>query len=330
MPFGKIHSIMFNPRFNGNFRYPAVFILFLALITFFCSCNNQSRNLSSPNSVNISPSQNSSVSAADISSSETPTQTNPNPIDGSLMILIPAGEFVMGAKDDDTDAKANEKPAHKVYLDSYYIYKHEVTYRQFKKFLDSTGYKPLGNWSRGDKPERQDHPVMYITYPDAVEYCKWAKVDLPTEAQWEKAARGSYGRKYPWGNDWDPEKCNNIELTDKDIMAKMADIHNKRGTVPVGSIPGDISPYGVMDMGGNINEWCRDWYKSGYYKKSPANNPSGPQKGTEKSTRGGAWSMGSKRCRATSRWSGSVESDLDDYGFRCVKIVNNKTSPKNK
>ena len=302
-----------------------VLILYIILLS---SCSNKDSRSGhfDAHPSNISPSTvNSSVIRP---TAETPTQTITNPIDGSLMILIPAGEFVMGAKDDDADAKANEKPEHKVYLDAYYIYKHEVTYRQFKKFLNATGYKPVGNWSRGDKPERQDHPVMYITYPDAVEYCKWAKVELPTEAQWEKAARGSDGRKYPWGNEWDPEKCNNIELTDKNIMAKMADIHNKRGTVPVGSIPGDISPYGVTDMGGNINEWCRDWYKSGYYKKSPAKNPSGPPKGTEKSTRGGAWSMGSKRCRTTSRWSGSVESDLDDYGFRCVKKAEGEISPQ--
>ena len=286
---------------------------FLLLFTFalilpLMSCTH--KNNQQP--VDNKPSAKASVKEPEIS-----TKSKINPVDGAEMVYIPPGEFLMGA-DSDPDAKKNEKPSHKVYLDGFYIYKYEVTYRQFKKFLRETGYKPLGNWKRGDKPGREDHPVMYTTYPDVEEYCRWAKVKLPTEAQWEKAARGTDGRKFPWGEKWNPENCNNADLSGKQILSAMADIHNGRGTLPVGSVPGDMSPYGVMDMAGNINEWCRDWYKSGYYKKSPEKNPQGPEKGTERSTRGGAWSMKMQRCRATSRWSGSVESNLDDYGFRCV------------
>jgi len=241
-----------------------------------------------------------------------------NPKDGAIMVLIPAGEFIMGAEELDKQAHNNEKPAHKVYLDAYYIYKYEVTYRQFKKFIKETGYKPIGNWDRFDKPEFLDHPVMNTTFIDAMAYCKWAGVKLPTEAQWEKAARGTDGRLYPWGNNWDPNKCNNSALDNPEIIAKMNAITDGRGSLPVGSIKADTSPYGVMDMAGNINEWCSDWYKAGYYKKSPYKNPPGPDKGFERSTRGGAWSLPPMRSRVTSRWSGSVESELDDYGFRCI------------
>jgi len=234
------------------------------------------------------------------------------------MILIPAGEFIMGASEADEAANKNEKPRHSVYLDSYYIYKYEVTYRQFKKFLKETGYKPRGNWDRFDLPKFLDHPVMNVTYNDAAAYCRWADVKLPTEAQWEKAARGIDGRKYPWGNKWDPNKCNNMSVSDKNVIKKMNPIHAGHGTLPIGSISGDTSPYGVMDMAGNINEWCRDWYKSEYYKKSRRKNPPGPENGTERSTRGGAWSLPAARSRVTSRWSGSVDSNLDDYGFRCA------------
>ncbi|MCD4784686.1 MAG: formylglycine-generating enzyme family protein [Candidatus Eremiobacteraeota bacterium] len=262
-------------------------------------------------------------------SSATPITTSPslssnlpgeieNPKDGAVMFLVPAGEFIMGAQKSDKQAHKNEKPAHKVNLDAFYIYKYEVTYRQFKKFMKETGYKPGGNWDRFDKPEFLDHPVMNITFIDAMQYCKWAKVELPTEAQWEKAARGADGRLYPWGNDWNPNKCNNSELEDPDLIAKMNAITSGRGSLPVGSIKADTSPYGVMDMAGNINEWCSDRYKASYYKKSPYNNPPGPDKGFERSTRGGAWSLPPTRSRTTSRWSGSVESELDDYGFRCI------------
>lgn len=239
------------------------------------------------------------------------------------MVFVPAGEFLMGAEEEDSQAKKNERPARKVYLDAYYIYKYEVTYGQFKKFLADTGYKPKGNWDRFDRPEFLDRPVMNVTYLDAEAYCKWAGVSLPAEAQWEKAARGTDGRKYPWGNQWDPNKCNNSAMNDPSLLAKTAHILDKRGTLPTGSVAGDESPYGVMDMAGNINEWCADWYKSGYYKNSPPKNPKGPEKGKERSTRGGSWSLPPDRCRASARWSGSVESELDDYGFRCVKNIDN-------
>jgi len=244
-----------------------------------------------------------------------------NKKDGSILVLIPAGEFVMGADKDDQQAKQNEKPAHRVQLDAYYINKYEVTYRQYKKFLKESGYKPVGNWDRFDLPEYKDHPGMNVTFPDAQAYCRWAGLNLPTEAQWEMAARGTENRKYPWGNQWDPNKCNNSETKDPHIIRKMNHIQDKRGSLPPGSVPADVSPFGIMDMAGNINEWCSDWYKSSYYKTSPSFNPRGHDKGAERVIRGGSWSLPPSRCRASARWSGSVDSDLDDYGFRCCLTI---------
>lgn len=291
----------------------------------------QSAQNSAPESGNGRISQNNSsdknipeIDASSIKPGNTPPVFR-NKKDGSVLILIPAGEFVMGAGDDDKEAKQNEKPAHKVKLDAYYINKYEVTYRQFKNFLKKSGYKPVGNWNRFDSPEFLDHPVMNVTFLDADAYCRWAGLNLPSEAQWEMAARGTDGRKYPWGNNWDPNKCNNPETNDPEILKKMNNIQDKRGSLPPGSIASDISPYGIMDMAGNINEWCGDWYISSYYKKAPYYNPEGPDKSAERSIKGGAWSLPPARCRASARWSGSVESDLDDYGFRCgLKIKSRK------
>ncbi len=240
-----------------------------------------------------------------------------NPRDGALMILIPSGEFIMGSY----KGLKNEKPPHKVYLDAYYIYKYEVTYAMFNRFVKSTGYESYSNWSLYNKPQYQDHPVMNTTYRDVVFYCKWAGVTLPTEAQWEKAARGVDGRMYPWGNQWDPNKCNNSQMKDPSLIKKMANMYNGRGTLPVGSVLYDCSPYGVMDMAGNVREWCFDWYSPTYYKVSPYKNPVGPSKGSERVVRGGSWSLPPKWCRTSARWSGSLNSIMDNYGFRCAASI---------
>lgn len=282
-----------------------IIIFFLCLIFFTFSCLK--------NSVNLYP----------VSDSDNDTYKpiiKINPIDNAKMIYIPSGEFTMGALPDDEEALENEKPAREVYLDGYFIYNYEVTYRQFKRFLEETGYEPIGNWNRFNKPEFLDHPVMNVTFVDAQAYCQWAGVSLPTEAQWEKAARGIDGRKYPWGNHWDSNLCNNIETDNPDYLSKMNPILGERGSMPAGSVTGDVSPYGVMDMAGNINEWCLDLYSSTYYKEGETRNPQGPSEGTERSIRGGSWSLPSRRCRVTARWSGSITSRLDDYGFRCVFV----------
>ncbi len=207
--------------------------------------------------------------------------TKVNPKDGAEMVLVPAGEFLMGSKDDDKLAGANEKPQHKVNLDSYYIYKTEVTVVQYRKFCEATKRampkEPSWKW-------QDTHPIVNVTWDDAVAYAKWAGVNLPTEAQWEKAARGTDGRIYPWGNKWDETKCAN--------WSNSGEGDTPKGTHSDGSFPAGASPYGMMDMAGNVWEWCADWYGADYYKTAPAKNSTGPATGSFHVLRGGSWYNG--------------------------------------
>jgi formylglycine-generating enzyme required for sulfatase activity len=249
-----------------------------------------------------------SVDAPPELAKETLPATKINLRDGAEMVLVPAGEFLMGSKDDDKLADDNEKPQHKVYLDSYYIYKTEVTVAQFRKFCHATRRKsmpekPVWGWI-------DNHPIVNVSWNDAVAYAKWAEVSLPTEAQWEKAARGTDGRIYPWGNEWDVAKYLN-------------DNNSKVGTKSVGSIPAGASPYGCQDMAGNVWEFCNDWYDPEYYKIAPLNNPMGPETGKDRVLRGGSWvsySGGSNRgaCRG---YYGPGDYYYFSIGFRCASPV---------
>lgn len=221
-----------------------------------------------------------------------------NAKDGSQMILIPAGEFTMGSYD------GLDKPAHKVCLDGYEIGKYEVTVSQYRKFCSATGREmseaPEWGW-------KDDHPIVNVTWDDARAYCKWAGGRLPSEAEWEKAARGTAGRQFPWGNTWDKNKCANIELG----------LHS---TVSVGSYPSGASPYGCMDMAGNVWEWCKDWYGESYYSHSPANNPQGPASGSYHVARGGGWIDFNSFCRCVYRGHEVVYSyNGSSFGFRLAR-----------
>lgn len=230
-----------------------------------------------------------------------------NDKDSTMMILIPAGEFAMGSNEyDDT------KPIHTVYLDTFYIDKYEITVGQYRKFAQATGRNmpDQPGWNEGD-----NNPVVNSTWYDASAYALWAAKRLPTEAEWEKAARGSDERNYPWGNTWDASKCNNGQnkIINPYGGAKCAK------TTPVGRFPQDVSPYGVMDMAGNVSEWCSDWYAPYYYKKSPARNPTGPSSGSYRVVRGGNWSAW-KIPMAFRGWPlSSPENRYAIDGFRCVR-----------
>ena len=232
-----------------------------------------------------------------------------NPKDGAEMILIPAREFLMGSSDADKLASNGEKPKHKVYLDAYYIYKNDVTVAQYRKFCTETRrtmpQAPPWDWI-------DNHPVVNVTWADAKAYAAWAGAALPTEAQWEKAARGGDGRVFPWGNVWDAGKCNNSVRTD----------WHKNHTASVGSFAAGASPYGVLDMAGNVWQWCSDWYDENYYWNSPARNPLGPATGTERVLRGGAWfRFNAVFFRAAYRNSHDPTCRSNYYGFRCVCLV---------
>jgi len=249
-----------------------------------------------------------------------PPKYKKNKKDGALMILIPGGEFTMGAEKSGKDSDSDEKPKKKVSLKPFYIYKYEVTNAQFNIFIQEAGYKPDGEWHLLYNNFSSSHPVTEISYRDAVAYTKWAGGRLPTEAEWEKAARGNDGRRYPWGDRWNPELCNGREMKKKrkDVakLEKQGGIWY--GTLPVGSFPGGESPYGVMDMAGNVSEWCIDWYDEDYYGKAPSKNPTGPRKGEERVLRGGSFYDKSNQMRCASRDEDDPDKWCNLYGFRVV------------
>jgi len=228
------------------------------------------------------------------------------------LVRVPAGEFIMGTPDSNRDADRNEMPQHTVYLDEYQVGKYEVTVAQWRAFVEATGYEGVS----GSLTDPDDHPVRYVNYDDAVAFCTWASqatgrnVHLPTEAQWEKAARGADGRTYPWG-----ESRPTCEMS-----VFYAAEACREDTAAVGSCsPAGDSPYGVADMAGNLWEWTQDWYGQGYYASSPESNPTGPVLGTYRALRGGGYLSNEWRMRTASRFRGDPTFRCVDLGFRvCV------------
>jgi formylglycine-generating enzyme len=222
------------------------------------------------------------------------------------MVLVPGGTFTMGSDRGDPW----EGPAHPVRLSTYYIDQHEVTSRQFRTFLAETRYlgRPPGNWLTDEKLKSMpdNAPAVSVGYNDAEEYCIWARKRLPTEAQWEMAARSAGGRRYPWGDQpirWSrPRKFHEIE--------------------PVTSFPEDVSPYGVFDMAGNAVEWVRDWYDPTYFdtlRDTIAEDPAGPpsmRKGIQRVLKGG-----SKDGLVYDRQGMELDRRLPYVGFRCCLAV---------
>lgn len=207
---------------------------------------------------------------------------------GIQWIDIPAGEFLMG--DNFNDGWLDEQPVHTVYLDAFKMSKYEITFEQYDLFCEETGRRKPDDrgWSRSNRP------VINVNWDDATAFCNWLSsktgknIRIPTEAQWEKAARGTDQRKYPWGNN--EPNCAATNYNDC----------NGR-TMPVGSYPFDVSFYGVYDMAGNVKEWCSDWYDAAYYSVSPLNNPTGPDTGTQRVHRGGSWKTPAEGIRAIDR-----------------------------
>lgn len=259
-----------------------------------------------------------------------------NPIDGAVIILIPAGFSYLGTSPDtDKLCDASETNPRFVWLDSYYIYKNEVTLGEYKKFAGETGYittaekkKSPYTWKSLLKTISDNHPVAFISWFDARAYARWAGGSLPTEAQWEKAARGEDLRKYPWGNNPDNSRFNNelgkkVDL-DRDRTRQEEDDdndYNLNSSKSVGSYPLGASPYGVMDMLGNVWEWCDDWYEREHLfpgKDMALYHPRGPMKGKFKVTKGGGYCDDPKNYRITCRDRNTPETYADDFGFRVV------------
>lgn len=234
------------------------------------------------------------------------------------MVLVPEGEFIMGR--DDTNEEVG--PSHTVYLDAYYIDKYEVTNSQYRACVDTGVCEAQEKGSDAfENPEFDSYPVDNVNWDMAKAFCEWRGGSLPTEAQWEKAARGTDGRTYPWGEEVPvDETFGNFKYE--------GFIEDSQGfdgnTVPVGSYEKGVSPFGAYDMIGNVYEWVADWFSATYYQTSPTSNPLGPESGecmygsgACKVMRGGAWQSGAYSASARIESPPSYASDA--VGFRCVR-----------
>jgi formylglycine-generating enzyme required for sulfatase activity len=231
-------------------------------------------------------------------------------------VEIPAGKFLMGSRDDGPGAYDDEKPQHTVEITRPYLIGHyPVTNAQYRLFAEAekTGWKTAA-------PD--DHPAVNVSWDDAAAFCKWwmvwhkaelspdIEIRLPTEAEWEKAARGEYGNEYPWGNEWDANKCNTGE-------------GGPGTTTPAGaySAAGGDSPYGAADMAGNVWEWCADWFDEKEYQRragKEVKDPTGPAKGQTHLLRGGAWNFNRGFARCAARYGGNPDNRNVTLGFRVV------------
>jgi sulfatase modifying factor 1 len=263
------------------------------------------------------------------------------------MVLVHAGEFTMGS----TTGFANEQPVHTVYLDAFYIDKYEVTNAQFQQFIDAGGYTTPAYWSTAGWSERTSRgwtqpeywssgdyhsgpawpnfPVNGVSWYEAEAYANFAGKRLPTEAEWEKAARGTDQRTYPWGDSINGSRANYWDSGDP----------YDNGTTPVGFYRGpqpfsqplgqpfqtvdSPSPYGAYDMAGNVWEWMADWYQSDYYSVSPSSNPPGPASGRSRVVRGSAWNIDTIFLRSATRLSNLSYPYIRLYnvGFRCARTL---------
>ncbi len=270
--------------------------------------------------------------------------------DGAEMVLVPAGEFWMGTSPEDVARLVEEcrrfgddegacrrwiepeAPRHKVALDAFYVDRHEVTVALFERFVTATGHRTLAEregsglvralkdrkvvtisvpgatWREPTGPGTRAepaHPVTQVSWFDAVGYCKWAGKRLPTEAEWEKAARGTDGRRFPWGDRWDPSRVNAAGVL--------------RATTPVGAYREGASPYGALDMAGNVWEWVEDWLEVRYYEQSPERNPRGPDTGRAKVMRGGDSFNNWVAIRTPRRQPNIPNGRSAMIGFRCAR-----------
>jgi formylglycine-generating enzyme required for sulfatase activity len=240
------------------------------------------------------------------------------------MVWVPAGTFLMGSNPDHVQQATEwcncgkrrfeaELYMRDVQISAFYIDKYEVTNRQFQAFANATGYQTdaekkneARTWRTEFTAGKEGHPAVWMSWNDANAYCKWAGKRLPTEAEWEKAARGTDARLWPWGNNWDNKRLN------------MSD-GGRKTTTQVGSFADGASPYGALDMAGNVWEWVNDWYGFGYYQSGENTDPQGPEGGEDRVLRGGGYNNGIHEVRTATRHKGGASGYAPDHGFRCAR-----------
>ncbi|MFQ5646879.1 MAG: formylglycine-generating enzyme family protein [bacterium] len=267
------------------------------------------------------------------------------------MVFVPAGWFYMGSKNEEIKLAmeifrndegmpaveswfSDESPQHKVYLDAFYIDKYEVSNQEYKQFVNAGGYKNKNFWTeegwnwlqekKATEPDcwsyddfnRPEQPVVCVSWYEAGAYARWAGKRLPSEAEWEKAARGDDHRIFPWGNK--APKRDSLYLANYHPGKNQAE-DGYRFTAPAVSFSEGKSPYGAVNMAGNVWAWCSDWYGEKYYSFSPPKNPQGPDKGEKKIVRGGAWLNFSVSIRSAYRSYVSPQLRYSHIGIRCVR-----------
>ena len=260
------------------------------------------------------------LEAADIPAAKNGTAASADTIkgkDGVPMILIPAGPFLMGSN----DGWPNERPEHTVMLNAYSIDQFEVTAGRYQKFIESSKRNLPPTWDDEVAQALSDHPAVGMTWTDAAAYCKWTDRRLPTEAEWEKAARGTDGRRYPWGHMQpfvDIANYNRGFWVSEAITLVPVNSGLEGMSVRHGLKEGGKSSYGLFHMAGNAAEWVADWYDREYYQKSFNKNPTGLAIGEKRVIRGGSWADLPTALRVTARFS--AEPDFEDrtIGFRCA------------
>ncbi|HSG04892.1 MAG TPA: formylglycine-generating enzyme family protein, partial [Nitrospiria bacterium] len=235
------------------------------------------------------------------------------------MVLIPFGEFLMGNPASAGNTDLYDNPVHKVVLQAYHIDKYEVSNKEYGKFVAETGH-PQPAYSDHSRFNKPDHPVVGVSWFDAKAFCEWKGKRLPTEAEWEKAAKGPEQKAvYPWGDQFSAKKANCCQ--------------NEVGTTAIDSFADGRSGYGVYNMAGNVYEWVQDWYDHTYYSTSPALNPAGPEEGSPfgghkpmKVIRGGSWFAPESSQTVTNRFWNHPENNSYGVGlgFRCAKDASDK------
>ncbi len=264
------------------------------------------------------------------------------PVDGARMVFVPAGEFAMGSDREMAEyarrlcsestpdlavaackaaAFRDEQPAHRVRLDAFWLDQTEVTNQQYRACVSAGECDPPGQdaWSNRPNyyadPAYSPHPVVNVDWQMAAGYCAWADARLPTEAEWEYAARGPEARVFPWGDDFDPSRLNYCDASCP-LLADESHVDGYPDTAPVGSFPSGASWIGALDMAGNVREWVDGWY--GVYPSADTMNPKGPSTGDLRITRGGAWYDTPEDTRSTNRGSELPDYFRHNLGFRCA------------